>query len=110
MQNIPKIPFKEIVKNPQVYLLVVAVSIAWFFVYKFTDSSKELIDSQNKTIEIYKEREKQHTIIEYRKDRVIDSLQGLILQRTDNSYEELKKMLNIDNSKKSTIIIKPKRK
>lgn len=39
-----------------------------------------------------------------------DSLQGLLLSRTDNSYEELKKMLNIDNSKKSTIIIKPKRK
>lgn len=110
MANIPKIPFSEIVKHKAVYMMMVAISIAWFFIYKFTDSSKELVESQAETISQYKERERQHIISEQRKDRVIDSLQGLMLKRTDNSYEELKKMLSIDNSKKSTIIIKPKRK
>lgn len=50
-----------------------------------------------------------------RRDKVIviernkkDSLQGVILNRSDQSYDELKALLNID-SRKNTIIIKPKK-
>lgn len=110
MENIPKVTFSEIVKHRATYLMMVAISIAWFFIYKFTDSSKDLVESQNRQIQQYKEREAIHVLSDQRKERVIDSLQGLMLERTDNSYEELKKMLSIDNSKKSTIIIKPKKK
>ncbi|MCZ4244988.1 hypothetical protein [Pedobacter punctiformis] len=35
-----------------------------------------------------------------------DSLQGVIVSRSDNSYQELKSLFKIDSTKKSTIIIK----
>ncbi|QIL41034.1 hypothetical protein G7074_18240 [Pedobacter sp. HDW13] len=40
------------------------------------------------------------------KDRALDSVQGLMLKRADNSFEEWKRMLAIDSNRKSTIIIK----
>lgn len=42
------------------------------------------------------------------KDSVISSLQNTIINRTDQNYNELKELLDINN-KKSTIIIKPKK-
>lgn len=109
MQNIPKIPFNQIVKSPAAYYMVVAVSVMWFFVYKFTDSSKETI--VNLKAELSHQREENKILrrenkIQYQK---LDSMGALMLKRTDNSYEELIKMIDINN-KKTTIIIKPKRK
>lgn len=109
MQNIPKIPFNQIVKSPAAYYMVVAVSVMWFFVYKFTDSSKETI--VNLKAELSHQREENKILRREGKvkDQKLDSMGALMLKRTDNSYEELIKMIDINN-KKSTIIIKPKRK
>ena len=37
--QIPKASFAEIVKHPVTYMLLVAVSLLWFFVYQFTGAS-----------------------------------------------------------------------
>jgi regulator of replication initiation timing len=42
MENIPKITFNQILKSPPVYMLIVAVSLLWFFVYQFTGASKQV--------------------------------------------------------------------
>jgi len=74
---------------------------------------------QNKRVEDV-EKSKQTNEVYYKaalldKDRIIvierrqkDSLQGLLLTRTDKSFEELKNLMEI-KSKSSTITIKPKR-
>ena len=112
MQNItlPKVSFNQIVKSPAVYLLVVAVSIAWFFVYKFTDTSAAVIKSKDDQITKYEKRDSLHVVSERKKDRIIDSLQGMMLQRTDRELDQIKQWINIDTTKKSTVIIKANRK
>ena len=109
MQTIPKITFGQALKSPPVYIMMVAISIAWFFVYQFTDSSKETIENLKQTIS-NERNEKAALKSEIKeKDQVIDSLNGLMLHRADNSYEKLEKYLQLNN-KQSTIIIKPKKK
>lgn len=112
MQNItlPKISFKQIVKSPEVYLLVVAVSIAWYFVYKFTDTSAAVIKSKDDQIAVYEKRDSIHIVNDRKKDRIIDSLQGMMLQRTDRELDQIRQWINIDTTKKSTVIIKANRK
>lgn len=104
------VPFTQIVKHPAIYLLVVVISLMWFFVYKFTDTSDAVIASKDEQIKYYEKRELISAIREKELNKTIDSLQGLMLRRSDNSYEELKKMLNIKEGEKNTIIIKPKKK
>ncbi|RYF26542.1 MAG: hypothetical protein EOO42_01185 [Flavobacteriales bacterium] len=42
MQNIPKASFNQVVKSPAVYYMLVAVSVMWFFVYKFGGASEQI--------------------------------------------------------------------
>jgi hypothetical protein len=42
MENIPKITFNQVLKSPPVYMLMVAVSLLWFFVYKFGGASDKV--------------------------------------------------------------------
>lgn len=62
----------------------------------------------DKSAWIQQETEKSDAEIK-RQQVLIDSLQKLILTRTDKSYEELKDLLDI-KGRKSTIVIKPKEK
>lgn len=54
------------------------------------------IDLRDKTIE--------------KKDRVIDSLNGLMLHRTDRELDQIRQWISIDTTKKSTVIIKKAKK
>ena len=64
------------------------------------DMKEVMVQSENK----YKlEREDKLKV-----QREKDSLQGLMLERTDRSFEDLKKLMDIKNSK-STITIRPKK-
>lgn len=42
MENIPKVTFNQILKSPPVYMLMVAVSLLWFFVYKYGGASDQV--------------------------------------------------------------------
>lgn len=43
--TLPKATFSQIVNHPVTYMLLVAVSAAWFFVYQFTGSTKQVSDN-----------------------------------------------------------------
>lgn len=38
----PKISFNQVLKSPPTYMLIVAVSLLWFFVYQFTGTSDQV--------------------------------------------------------------------
>jgi hypothetical protein len=48
LHEIQKVSFNQIIKSPPVYMLMVAVSLMWFFVYKFGGAS----DQVNKNCEL----------------------------------------------------------
>ncbi|RNL50759.1 hypothetical protein [Pedobacter jejuensis] len=115
MQAIPKPPFtfKEFVKYP---IYAVCFLLIIYFMYKeFIEQGFKASEIDRLEKELTRTKTEKNAQINYLQHQVlidrkkIDSLQGLMLSRTDNSYEELKSMLDLTN-KKSTIIIKPKRK
>jgi len=46
--TLPKASFSQIVNHPVTYMLMVAVSAAWFFVYQFTGSTKQVSENCEK--------------------------------------------------------------
>lgn len=42
MNNLPKASFNQVVKSPAVYYMLVAISVMWFFVYKFGGASEQV--------------------------------------------------------------------
>ncbi|WP_443945616.1 hypothetical protein ACJVDH_00460 [Pedobacter sp. AW1-32] len=55
MQNLPKLTFSQAMKSPPVYIMMVAISIAWFFVYQFANTSSQVnknCESENQRLRI----------------------------------------------------------
>jgi len=102
MQNLPKITFGQAIKSPPVYIMMVAISIAWFFVYQFSTTSSQV----NKNCESENERLRiENTTIRKEKDDLTTALlvkNGIINEikkATDsaahkNFANEAKKIIN----------------
>lgn len=94
-------------KKSLVWVLGAISSLCSYIVFQ----QKDRIDSLEKTR--LADKQYYQKIIEQRDNLIIterrqkDSLQGLLLIRTDRSFEELKNLMNI-RTKTSTITIKPK--
>lgn len=91
------------------WFMTAVTSLAGYVAYQ----SKDRIKEQNETIGRM-ERTISDQNASYKADigkltRKVDSLNSVILIRTDNSYEEFKKLIKVDE-KQSTITITPKKK
>jgi hypothetical protein len=105
--EIPKITFSQILKSPQVYMMIVAVCIMMFFVTKFGDSS----DQQNENCESDKaELRKELTQARADKDALTTALlvkNGIILQQAQDQ-KELDSTIRKTVGQKAKIIVKEK--
>lgn len=88
-----------------IWCLTAVTSIAGFFAIQNNNRLDEMKDLREQDKIRVESRDR--TIAQ--KDRKIDSLNSVLLIRTDNSYEELKKFLKLED-KNSTITITPKKK
>ena len=107
LTELPKITFAQILKSPQVYMMIVAVSIMMFFVTKFGNSS----DQVNENCEAEKvELRKELTQARADKDALTTALlvkNGIILQQAQDQ-KELDSTLKKKVGQKATIIVKEK--
>jgi hypothetical protein len=110
MQSLPKITFNQVLKSPPTYMLMVAVSLLWFFVYKFSDSSTETITNLKEDLIHQREENKALKRDLKMKDQKLDSMGALMLLRTDRQLDQIRKWISIDTTKKSTVIIKKAKK
>ena len=107
LNEIPKATFSQILKSPPVYMLMVAVSLLWFFVYQFSNSS----DQVNENCEAEKtELRKELTQSRADKDALTTALlvkNGIILQQAQDQ-KELDSTLRKKVGQKAKIIVKEK--
>ena len=107
MQNLPKIGFNQVLKSPQTYMLMVAVSLLWFFVNQFTGSS----DQDNKNCQTEKaELRKELNQARADKDALTTALlikNGIIFKQ-EQDKRELDSALRDGPGKKAKQIIKEK--
>jgi hypothetical protein len=101
----PKVSFEQILKSPPVYMLMVAVSLLWFFAYQFIGSSDQ--------VNINCEAEKKQLRIELTqaradKDALTTALlvkNGIILQQAQDK-KELDSTIRTTVGKKAKKILK----
>lgn len=92
------------------WLFAAVSSLASFFAIQNNNRLQESREIRESDKSYYQQQiEKRDHIIE-KKDRVIDSLNGLMLNRSDRELNQIRQWISIDTSKKSTVIIKANRK
>ncbi|WP_432712590.1 hypothetical protein [Pedobacter sp.] len=107
MQEIPKISFNQIAKQPVTYALIVAVSLLWFVAYMFKDSSNQVnTNCEAEKVELRKEN------AQYKadKDALTTALlikNGIILQQAQDQ-KELDSTIRTKVGQKATKIVKEK--
>jgi len=92
------------------WFLTALTSLAGYVAFQQKQQIKTLEETISRNDRNYKEE-----LVYYKDDaknsrREKDSIQALILSRTDNGYLELKKLLRVNDSNNSTITITPKKK
>lgn len=90
------------------WALTALSSIASYVSFMFKSQLDDIKSSRQNERSYYQTQieNRDKMIVIERKEK--DSLQGLLLSRTDASFDEIRKLLDIKD-KKSTIIIKPKK-
>lgn len=91
------------------WLLASISSIASYVAVVQNNRVVDLKEAKAKSEEYYQKQIDQKDILLTREREKKDSLQGIIVLRSDKSFEELKNILDIKNNN-STITIKPKKK
>jgi len=51
MENIPKVSFKQVVRAPATYYMLVAISVMWYFVYQFTGAADQVNQNCQEEVE-----------------------------------------------------------
>jgi hypothetical protein len=89
--EISKVSFGQIVKHPVTYMLLVAISLLWFFVYRFTGASNQVsenceIEKTQLRTELTHERSKNDDLVKALlvKNGIIDDIKT----RTDSLVRE----------------------
>lgn len=101
-QNIPPVSFLQIVKHPVSYALIVVVSLMWFFVYKFGDSS----DQVNKNCEAEKV-ELRRELVQVRAEK--DQLTTALLIKNGIIYKQEQDKKELDSTIRNTVGQKAKK-
>lgn len=97
--EIPKVSFGQIVKHPVTYMLIVAVSLLWFFVYRFTGASDQVsenlrIENTQLRTELTNERSKNDDLVKALlvKNGIIDDIKtrtdSLVRQKIGNEAKQ----------------------
>jgi hypothetical protein len=102
-----KITFSQVVKAPITYMLMVALSLMWFFVYRFGNSSDQVnINCEAEKIELRKELTQSRAD----KDALTTALlikNGIILQQAQDK-KELDSTIRTTVGKKAKSIVREK--
>ena len=87
----PKIGFNQVLKSPPTYMLIVAVSLMWFFVYQFTGTSDQ--------VNINCESEKRQLRAELTQARAEkDQLTTALLIKNGIIYKQEQEKMEIDSA------------
>jgi hypothetical protein len=103
----PKISFNQVLKSPQTYMLMVAVSLLWFFVYQFTGSSDQVnINCEAEKAQLRKDLTQARTD----KDQLTTALliKNGIIYKQEQDKQELDSALREGPGKKAKKIVKEK--
>jgi len=98
----PRISFNQVLKSPPTYMLIVAVSLLWYFVYQFTGS----IDQVN----INCEAEKKQLRIELTQARADkDALTTALLVKNGIILQQAQDKKELDSTIRTTVGTKAKK-
>ncbi|RZK65444.1 MAG: hypothetical protein EOO95_08435 [Pedobacter sp.] len=88
------------------WALAAVSSLASFFAIQNNNRLQESREIRESDKTYYQKQIEIRDITIEKKDRFIDSLNGLMLHRTDRELDQIRKWISIDTTKKSTVIIK----
>jgi hypothetical protein len=98
----PKISFNQVLKSPPTYMLIVAVSLLWYFVYQFTGSSDQ--------VNINCEAEKKQLRIELTQARADkDALTTALLVKNGIILQQAQDKKELDSTIRTTVGTKAKK-
>lgn len=103
----PKISFNQVLKSPPTYMLIVAVSLLWFFVYQFSGSSDQVnINCEAEKVQLRKDL----TIAQTKLDQLTTALliKNGIIYKQEQDKQELDSALREGPGKKAKKIVKEK--
>jgi hypothetical protein len=101
-EQLDKVTFSQVVKAPVTYMLMVALSLLWFFVYRFGASSDQI----NRNCEAEK-TELRKELNQSRADK--DALMIALLIKNGIILQQAKEQMHLDSSLKSKGASKSKR-
>jgi hypothetical protein len=101
-EQLEKVTFSQVVKAPVTYMLMVALSLLWFFVYRFGASSDQI----NRNCEAEK-MELRKELNQSRADK--DALMIALLIKNGIILQQAKEQMHLDSSLKSKGSSKSKR-
>jgi hypothetical protein len=101
-EQLEKVTFSQVVKAPVTYMLMVALSLLWFFVYRFGASSDQI----NRNCEAEK-MELRKELNQSRADK--DALMIALLIKNGIILQQAKEQMHLDSSLKSKRSSKSKR-
>jgi hypothetical protein len=93
-EQLEKVTFSQVVKAPVTYMLMVALSLLWFFVYRFGASSDQI----NRNCEAEK-MELRKELNQSRADK--DALMIALLIKNGIILQQAKEQMHLDSSSKS---------
>jgi hypothetical protein len=101
-EQLEKVTFSQVVRAPVTYMLMVALSLMWFFVYQFGASS----DQVNKNCEDEK-MELRKELNQYRADK--DALVIALLIKNGIILQQAKEQMHLDSALKMKASTKAKK-
>jgi hypothetical protein len=101
-EHLEKVTFSQVVRAPVTYMLLVAISLMWFFVYQFGASS----DQVNKNCEGEK-MELRKELNQYRADK--DALIIALLIKNGIILQQAKEQMQLDSALKMKVDVKGKK-
>lgn len=94
-EQLDKATFSQVVRAPVTYMLMVALSLMWFFVYRFGASS----DQVNRNCEAEK-TELRKELIQSRADK--DALMIALLIKNGIIQQQAREQMHLDSTRKNT--------